>query len=226
MLHIFKNERKITILFFIILTIDILVKLNLDPFPYRYISKPPLVLLLFLYYYYNNNEQRKIKKLWVILALCSFLLGDIFVINHTNIIFLSVSLLLFALAKVFLSLRLSHVSDFNVIKLIPFSIILFFYTVFIVSFLFNSLGDFFAPALISFFISLLLIQFAFLRRGVVNNVSYSYVFTGIIFYKFSEAMMAIKTFKMDLPMQDILIMLFYGIAIYLIFFGIVKEHKN
>ncbi|TGV02700.1 lysoplasmalogenase family protein [Flavivirga rizhaonensis] len=226
MLHIFKNERKISILFFIILTIDILVKLNLDPFPYRYISKPPLVLLLSLYYYYNNNEKRKRKKLWVILALCSFLLGDIFVINHTNIIFLSVSLLLFALAKVFLSLRLSHISDFNVIKLIPFSIILFVYTVFIVSFLFNSLGDFFAPALLSFFISLLLIQFAFLRRGVVNRVSYSYVFLGIIFYKFSEAMMAIKTFKMDLPMQDILIMLFYGISIYLIFFGIVKEHKN
>ncbi|WP_233783213.1 lysoplasmalogenase family protein [Flavivirga eckloniae] len=223
MLDILRNERKVSVLFFIILTIDILVKLNLDPFPYRYVSKPPLVILLFLYYYYNNKEKRKRKKLWVYLALCCFLLGDIFIINHTNIMFLSISLVLFAIAKVFLSLRLSHVSDFSVVRLIPFSIILFAYTVFIISLLFNSLGNFFVPALISFFISLVLIQFAYLRREVVDKFSYVSVFIGIIFYKFSEGMMAIKTFKMDLPMQDILIMLLYGISVYLIFFGIVKE---
>ncbi|GAA3598441.1 lysoplasmalogenase family protein [Flavivirga amylovorans] len=226
MLHIFKNEKKISIIFFIILTIDILVKLNLDPFPYRYISKPPIILLLFLYYHYNNNEKRKIKKLWVTLALCSFLLADIFIIKHTNIILLSVSLLLFALAKVFLSLRLSHKSDFNIIRLIPFSIVIGAYTIFIVSLLFDSLKSFFVPALLSFFISLLLIQFAFLRKDVVDKTSYLYVFFGIILYMICESMMAIKTFKMDLPMQDILIMLFYGIAIYLIVFGIVKEHKH
>ena len=82
------------------------------------------------------------------------------------------------------------------------------------------------PALLSFFISLLLIQFAFLRKDVVGRVSYLYVFFGVIFYMLSESMMAIKTFKMDLPMQDVLIMLFYGIAMYLIIFGIVKVHKK
>ncbi|MDD7884869.1 lysoplasmalogenase family protein [Flavivirga sp. 57AJ16] len=226
MLHTLKNEKKASILFFVILTMDILVKLNLSAFPYRYISKPPLMLLLFFYYCINTNEKRKKKKLWVILALSCFLIGDVLVIKHTDIIFLSTSLLFFALAKIFLSLRLSHESDFNIIRLLPFSIVIFAYTVFIVSFLYNSLKAFFVPALVSFFISLLLIQFAFLRKEVVGRASYLYVFFGIIFYILCESMMAIKTFKMDLPMQDILIMLFYGIAVYLIIFGIVKEHKK
>ena len=203
MLHILKNEKKFSILFFFILTIDILVKLNLNSFPYRYTSKPLIILLLFFYYYFNTIEKRKKKKLWVILALSCFLIGDVLIIEHTNIILLSASLFLFALAKVFLSLRLSHRSDFNIIRLIPFSLMIFAYTVFIVSLLYNSLKNFFVPALLSFFISLLLIQFAFLRKDVVNRISYLYVFFGIIFYMFCESMMAIKTFKMDLPMQDI-----------------------
>ncbi|NMH86681.1 lysoplasmalogenase family protein [Flavivirga algicola] len=226
MSHIFKNEKKFTILFFVVLTIDILVKLNLSSFPYRYISKPPITLLLFLYYCYNTTEKRKIKKSWVILSLSCFLIGDILIIEHTNIILLSASLAIFGFAKIFLSLRLSHRSDFDIMRLVPFSIVLFAYTVFIVSLLYNSLKNFFIPALLSFFVSLLLIQFAFLRKDVVDRISYLYVFFGVIFYMLSEGMMAIKTFKMDLPMQDILIMLSYGISVYLIIFGIVKEHRK
>ncbi len=225
MLHIFKNEKKFSILFFVILAIDILVKLNLPSFPYRYISKPPITIFLLLYYYFNTTEKRKKKKLWVTLGLSSFLLGDILIIEHTNIIFFCVSLFLFGLAKIFIGLRLSHRSDFDIIRLIPFSIVLFAYTVFIVSLLYNSIKNFFVPALLSFFISLLLMQFAFLRRGVVDRVSYLYVFFGVIFYILCESMMAIKTFRLDLPMQDILIMLLYGISVYLLILGIVKEHK-
>lgn len=226
MLHILKNEKKFSILFFVVLAIDIIVKINLNPFPYRYISKPPIILLLIFYYYFNTNEKRKKKKLWVILALSCFLIGDVLIINYTNIIFLGASLLFFTLGKVFLSLRLSHRSDFNIIRLIPFSIVIFSYTVFIVGFLYSSLKNFFAPALLSFFISLLLIQFAFLRKDVVGRVSYLYVFFGVVFYILNESMVAIETFKMDLPMQDVLIMLFYGTGVYLIILGIVKEHKK
>ncbi len=198
----------------------------MPPFPFRYVSKPVVILLLFLYYYHNNFEKRKRKKQWAILALSCFLLADLLIINHNNMILFSLSLLFFALAKVFLSMRLSHKSDFKVVRLIPFSIILFAYTVFIMSLLFNNLGNFFAPALISFFISLLLIQFAFLRRGVVGRFSYLYVFFGVMFYMICESMMAIKTFKTDLPMQDVLIMLTYGTAVYLITLGMVKEHEK
>lgn len=226
MIDLLKNEKKFTLLFFGMLTIDILVKLYCPAFPYRYISKPPLLLLLFLYYYINNQENNNKKNLWINLALLAFLVGDILIINHNNMMLLESSLICFSCAKVFLGLRFSHKSDFEISRLLPYSILMFVYTVGIVSFLYDSLESFFVPALISFFITLLLFQFAFLRKDVVNKISYNYVFFGVVFYIISESMMAIKTFKTDIPLQDPLIMVFYGLALYLITIGIVKERRR
>ena len=39
-------------------------------------------------------------------------------------------------------------------------------------------------------------------------------------------MVAIEVFKTDIPLQDPLIMLFYGLALYLITIGIVKERRR
>lgn len=226
MVHLLKNEKAFTVIFFTMLIIDILVKLYCPAFPYRYMSKPPIVFMLFLYYHFNNKEENKIKHLWITLALLMFFIGDILIINHTEIMFLGASLFFFSLGKIFLSFRFSHKFDFNISRLIPFSIVMFVYTVCIVSFLFNSLKNFFFPALISLFISLLLFQFAFLRKNTVNRKSYIYVFVGVILYIISENMMAIKTFKKDIPLQDFLIMLLYGMALYFIIIGIVKEQRR
>ncbi|MFB9055730.1 lysoplasmalogenase family protein [Mariniflexile ostreae] len=225
MLHVLKNEKKFTLLFFVILTIDILVKLKCPEFPYRFISKPPIVLSLFIYYYLNNTEIDKEKKKFVFWGLLSFLIGTILIINDTNMFYFGASLLFFSLAKLFLSLKFSHKSDFEVSKLIPFSIIIFIYTVWMVCFLYDSLGGFFIPALLSFFLSLLLFQFAFIRSSLVDKCSYVYVLVGVILYLFSESMMVIKIFKTDLPLQDPLIMIFYSVAMYLITIGLVKEKK-
>ena len=158
-------------------------------------------------------------------SLICFFIGDVLIISHKNIIFFSVSLLLFTLGKLFLSFRFSHKSDFKVRRLIPFSIIMFAYTVGLISFLYDGLKQFFLPVIISYFISLLLFQFAYLRKGVVNRTSYLYVFFGIIIYMISEGVMIIKTFKTDVPLQEIIIMLFYGAGLYLVVNGIVVEKK-
>lgn len=223
---ILTNEKKFSVIFFGLLVIDILVKLYSPSFPYRYISKPSIVLMLFFYYYVNTKKSLKKNHLCVILTLGSFLMGDIFMINYTNILFLSASLFFFTMGKVFLSLRICHKYDFEISRLVPLSIILSAYSVFIVSFLYDSLGLFFLPALISFFISILLIQFAFLRKGIVDKTSYLYVFFGVVLYMLSESMLAVEIFKTDIPLQDPLIMLLYGIALYLITMGIVKEKRT
>lgn len=49
------------------------------------------------------------------------------------------------------------------------------------------------------------------------------MFFGIVLFIIGESMMAIKTFKMELPFQDISIMFFYGASVYLIIIGIVNE---
>ncbi|GAA3576899.1 hypothetical protein GCM10022395_27170 [Snuella lapsa] len=177
--------------------------------------------------FYNVNKRgRGIKyHLWVFLGLSFFLVGDLLIINAANIIFLGLSLFFFSLGKIFFCLKFSHKKDFNVLRLVPFSIIMFSYAVFIIGIVLNELKEFLVPALLSFFLSLLMIQFAYLRKGVFNNKSYWYVLLGVTAFIISESIMAVKTFKQDLPFQDFLIMMLYGTAMYFIVLGIVSERR-
>lgn len=218
----FKNLTQFTFIYFLVLAIDILVKLY-GPIEYRYFSKPFLIPLLLLYYYHNKETHNKRGQLWVFLALTSFLIGDILIINHLNQVSLAASLLFFTLGKLFFSLKFIHKEDFNVVRLIPFSILLFAYIFLLVGFVYQDLNVFFSAAIISFFFTLVIFQFAFLRKGVYSSRSYYYVFFGVLLFLVSESIMAIKTFKQNIPYQDFLIMLAYGSSIYLITTGIVFE---
>ncbi|WP_298534756.1 lysoplasmalogenase family protein [uncultured Algibacter sp.] len=223
MIDFLKDKNKFTILFFSLLIADILVKLCCPVFPYRYISKPPILILLILFYYLNQSETGKNGFKWTMIGLSFFLTADVVLINLECKISLGIALFLVSLAKLFFCFRLSHRFDFKVRRLIPFSIIMFSYTVGLISLVYDGLKGFFVPALISFFISLLLFQFAFLRKGVVNNKSYRLVFFGVVLFMISEGLMAIKTFRTDLPFQDGLIMFCYGASMYSIVIGIVNE---
>ena len=223
MLDFLKDKNKFTLLFFGVLMLDILVKLSCPIFPYRYISKPPILILLILFYYLNQSEQKGNNFNWVMIGLLCFLITDVFLINHENIIALGVSLFLVSVAKLLLCFRFSHKFDFKVRRLIPFSILMFSYTLCLVSLVYDGLKGFFVPALLSFFISLLLFQFVYLRRGIVNNKSYWLAFYGVVLFMLSEGLMAIKTFRTDMLFQDGLIMFCYGTSLYLVVMSIVTE---
>lgn len=225
MKSIFTCNTKFTIVFFIVLFIDVLVKLYCPIFPYRFISKPLIVLLLLGYYLKNKAGSDDKKHLWMFLGLCSFLIGDLLIINHTNIVFLGLSLFFFSIGKVFFSFNFSHKNDFDVLRLVPFSVIMFAYAVFLISIVLNELKEFLVPALVSFFLSLLMFQFAYLRKGVCGKKSYMYVFVGVMIYIISESLMAIKTFKQDLPFEDFFIMMFYGISMYYIVLGVINGQQ-
>ncbi|WP_136481879.1 lysoplasmalogenase family protein [Cognatitamlana onchidii] len=219
----FKDKYKFTILYFCVLGFDVLVKLCCPAFPYRYISKPPILIILSLFYFFNHSEIKRSRFRWVSLGLFCFLLADIVLIDVENTISLGVALALVSLGKLLFCFRFSHKFDFQVRRLLPFSIIMFSYTFGLVSLVYDGLKGFFIPALFSFFISLLLFQFAYLRKGVVNNRSYWLVFYGVLLFMISEGLMAIKTFRTDLPFQDGVIMFTYGSAMYLLVMGMVTE---
>lgn len=224
---IFANTKKFTIIFFLVLAIDVFVKLYFPTTSYRFLSKPFVILLLLGFYYSNsrNSDKKKKQHLWMLLGLTSFFIGDLLIINHLNIVFLGLSLLFFSIGKVFFCFKFSHKNDFNIIRLIPFSIIMFGYAFFLISIVLNGLKDFLVPALISFFLSLLMFQFAYLRKGVFTKESYLYVFFGVMIFIISESIMAIKTFRQDIPFQDFLIMMLYGTSMYFIVLGSTKERK-
>lgn len=160
-----------------------------------------------------------------VLGLIFFLTGDMLIIHHTNLVFLSLSLFFFSIGKVFFTFSFSHKNDFDVLRLVPFSIIMFAYAVFLISIVLNGLREFLVPALVSFFLSLLMFQFAYLRKGVCNKKSYMYVFVGVMIYIIGESMMAIKTFRFDLPFEDFFIMALYGLSMYYIVLGVVHGQQ-
>ncbi len=225
MISLFKNKIYFSVLFAAVLFIDIAVKIYLEDFPYRYISKPIVLSLLIGFYLVNNKETNKKKSLYVLLGLLSFLIGDIFVIDYSTQVFFIVSMLLFSLGKLFYCLKFTNFEDFNVNRLIPFLIICFIFMVFIFRLIYENLGDYFIPVLIYFFVSLLLALFSFLRKNATNVDSYRMVFLGILFFLVSETVMVLKTFYHEIIFQDFLVMFTYGVAQYLIVTGLLLEYK-
>jgi len=225
MIRLFKNKTYFFVLFTVILLLDIIVKICLENFPYRYISKPLVLLLLITFYLINNKGPRKNKFLYVLLGLIVFLIGDIFVINHTNKVFFICSMLLFSLGKLLYCLNFSNVKEFNLSRLIPFLLFCFIFIVVIFRLVYENLGSYFIPVMSYFFISLLLALFSFLRKNATTITSYRIVFLGILFFLVSETVMVIKTFYHEIIFQDFIVMFTYGFAQYFIITGLLLEYK-
>lgn len=223
---LFTNHKNFAFLYFSVLLIDIIVKVGLPEFPYRFMSKPWLMILLMVYFFYNKVGHNKKRHGWVYLALLSFLIGDITIIIHENVNFFLISILFFSIGKLFFCAKFSHKKDFEISKLIPFTLAIFVYIILIVAFLFVDVHAFMIPALIAFFLTLLMLQFAFLRKGVYNTTSFNSVFIGVLLFTISESIMAIKTFKFPLPFEDVIIMLLYGMSVYFLVFGIINEKEG
>ena len=222
---IFINKINFTILFFLILFIDVYVKIYSDNLNYRFFSKPLVLISLILFYYFNKKGKNKKIEQNVVLALLFFLLGNFMTLNPLNNFSLILSILFFAVGKVFFCLKFKNTGDFEFSRLFPFSIIIYVFITFVISMVYENLQAFLIPGLITLFISLLMLNLAYLRKDRFSKVSYLYVLYGCLLFVFVESINAIYTFNKDLPFPTFLIMLFYGISMYLIVFGIVYERR-
>lgn len=223
---LFKKSKTFAVVFFAILLLDIIVKHTLPAFPYRYFSKPLVVLLLLAFYIINTQEKFKFRRILVVCALLLFLAGDLSLIkgNFDNI-FLIIGISFFVLGKAFYCFRFLHSKEFKIRRLLPFFVICFLLVITLLFLIFDNLGEMMIPVLIYFFIALMMLLLAYLRKDVVNKTSYKLVLLGAVISIFSDSVTAIKEFYIDIPYQEIMIMLFYGISQYLIITGLVIE-KN
>lgn len=226
MLSLFKNRTYFTILFFTILCVDIIVKLYVEQFPYRYFSKPMIMGSLIVYYGLNNTETSKWRKRYFYIALSSFLLGDILFITYEITVLYIISILLFIVGKLFYTFRFSNQRDFSLVTLFPLFIGCFIYMIGIMMLVIDNLKAFFLPTLIYLFASLIVILFAFLRKDEVIYKSYILVFIGVVIAIISDSITLIQSFYNPyFPYHKTLIMLFYGASQFLIVYGIVEEVK-
>ncbi len=226
MSKLFENRKYFTFVFGFILITDILVKLFLETFPYRYVSKPLIMISLIGFYVTNQKEDTKGGYNLMVIALFCFLIGDIFLIAYEINAFYIIGVVLFIVGKLFYVFRFSNQKDFKLLRLIPFFMICFVYMVGLMHFVMGNLGSFLIPILIYIFVSLMVVLFAFLRKNEVDVKSYVLVLTGVVVAIISDSITVLQSFyNPNFPYHKILIMLIYGISQYLIVIGIVEEKK-
>lgn len=205
--------------------LDTYVKVELTPTPIRYITKSSLIGLLLFFYLHNEQEDEKKKMYLVVTAICCFIVGDFFMINGESKSFLVTGVFFFAIAKVLYSIRFLNKKDFNILKLIPFLLFCFTYMTSVMLLVYNNLGSYFLPVLVYLFIVMLTAQFAYLRKGEVNNSSYWLVLIGVILSMFSDSINILKEYyDPNIAYNNYTIMFFYGASQYFIVTGLVREN--
>ena len=222
----FINKINFSVIFFAILLLDVFVKVCTSDLSYRYFTKPLVLIFLIIFYYLNVTYYRKRVNKNVFFALIFFLLGDFFILNSSNTFFLFSSILFFAIGKIFLCLKFKNKEDFEYSRLRPFSIAIYIFITFIILMIYKNLRMFFIPGMLSFFISLLMLNLAYLRKEHFTKWSYFFVLLGCLLFVLIEGVNAISTFNNELPFPYFFIMIFYGISMYLIVLGIVIEEQK
>lgn len=224
--YVFSSQIRFSIVFLIILLVDVYIKTHSDNLDYRYLSKPLVLISLIAFYYFNKRHKKEEVEKNVLLALGAFLLGGVMILNYSNKYFLLLGMIFFAVGKVFFCLKFKSKEDFEFSKLFPFALIIYVFITFVISMVYKNLKAFFVPSLISLFISLVMLNLAYLRKTEFSKLSYLFVLIGCVLFVTVEGINAINTFNKSLPFPAFLVMLFYGISMYLIVLGIVNEKEN
>jgi len=216
------TERQFTILFFIIVLIELLTGSTESLQNAHYIAKPAIIIsLIFLFIKTSESLSRPIKNL-TLLALVFSLLGDILLlfVNQSQHFF-TLGLVAFLTAHLmyvllFLKHRNTDKSPFGFIGLLLIYATSLFY------FLKDGLGVMLIPVVVYMVVILAMATTAYLRKNKVNALSYGLVFLGALFFMASDSILALNKFHQPIPWSNISIMVTYAIAQYLIVLGILK----
>lgn len=216
------KEKQFSILFFIIVLLE-LISGSSETLKYsHYLAKPAIVMsLLFLFVNTGKNLPKSLRTKTTI-ALIFALLGDILLMFvDVSPHFFTIGLVAFLIAHVFYILVfLKHKnSTLSPVRLI---IPLLIYAAFLFYLLKDGLGAMLVPVIIYMLIILTMTTSAYLRKNSVNILSYKLVFQGAILFMISDSILAINKFYQPLILSNISIMITYALAQYLIVLGILK----
>lgn len=220
------TEKQFSVLFFVIVLFEIITGSTETLKMVHYIAKPAIVIsLIFLFIKTSEGVSKSIKRI-TLLALVFSLLGDIllmFVEQSPH--FFTIGLVAFLTAHIMYILAfLKHRNKQK--PIIGFIVFLLIYASGLFYLLKDGLGDMLIPVIVYMIVILSMATSAFLRKGMVNNLSYNLVFTGAIFFMISDSILALNKFYEPLPFSNISIMLTYALAQFLIVIGILKLKRG
>jgi uncharacterized membrane protein YhhN len=215
-----------TIIFTIIVVLELIFG-SFESYTYwHYFTKPAIVITLLLFFIFNSDHLNIFIKSVTILALLFSLLGDVllmFVSNSEH--FFIAGLVSFLLAHIMYILV--FLRDRNRKKnSMPFIAFLLLYATGLFFLIKDGLGDLLIPVLVYMTVILVMATTAFMRKGIVIDRGYLYVFIGAVFFMVSDSLLATNKFYTTLPFSNVCIMTTYAVAQFLIVLGILKSHKK
>jgi hypothetical protein len=225
MKRFFNSTLKFSLVYFSLLLLDLLIIVWGSNELWRLGTMPVIALLLIVFYIYNDKSARPWKFAFMVIALSWFLLANIAVLFRNESIMLILISVFFILGNVFYILIFSNNRDFDFIRLLPILALYLIYMFVILQLTQDRLGDLLIPIFIFLFVTLLTIQFALLRKSAVTKNSYYLVITGMLVLLMSHTSAVLSVFYKTFDNQDVLTMLLYSIAQFLIVIGVINEKK-
>ncbi|WP_439151751.1 lysoplasmalogenase [Winogradskyella sp.] len=216
------KEKQFSILFFIIVLLELITGSSEALNYSHYMVKPAIVTsLIFLFVNTGKSLSRSLKSK-TLLALIFALLGDILLMFvDASPHFFTFGLLAFLIAHVFYILVfLEHKNSTK--SPLGFMIILLVYATFLFYLLKDGLEAMLIPVIIYMLVILSMATSAYLRKNSVSELSYKLIFLGALLFMISDSILAINKFYQPIPLSNILIMVTYALAQYLIVLGILK----
>ena len=218
-----KTEKKFSIIYVILLTIELFTDSNSDFTNVHYFAKPAILIALILFFWIHSKQLEANSRILTILALLFSLIGDVLLMFvDTSLDYFIGGLVSFLIAHlmyvvVFLKKRNSNKSA------APILIILLIYASGIFYFLKTGLGDMLIPVTLYMIVILTMSTTAFLRKQRVNSSSYNFVLFGAILFMISDSLLALNKFYEPLAYVELSIMTTYAFAQLFIVFGINKQ---
>ena len=216
------TQKTFSILFFLIVALELICGSVESLSTYHYITKPSILIALLLFFWTQSSIINKSIRILTLIALVFSLLGDVllmFVDLSPN--YFMMGLIAFLIAHVFYILVFLKHRDKSKQPL-WFGLLLIVYCIGMFYGLKDGLGEMLIPVLIYMLVILTMAITAFWRNNSVGKWSYVLVFFGALFFMMSDSLLAINKFHTTLPLSNVSIMLTYALAQFFIVSGILK----
>lgn len=210
-------------LIFVIITIGEILSGQSTSYEHlHYVFKPAIVVSLILFFWFHSKTIDHKLRTFVLCALLFSLCGDIllmFVEVSPNYFLFGLISFLIAHVLYVLAFKLQRNKKVNaygfVILLIAYASGLFYV-------LLDGLNDMMIPVMIYMLVILSMATTAYLRKGIVNRISYLMVLLGALLFLISDSILALNKFYQPQQYANITIMTTYALAQFLIVIGILK----
>jgi len=180
---------------------------------FRWWTKPFLMPILLGYFWFLTIEKKKIRNNYLIFAILFSFLGDVFLLFQNGILF---GLAEFLLAHIFYCLIFYRKKQGN--RRFDFLAVILIYLIFLLSFLWNSLGSMQIPVVVYALTVATMLYFALCTKNRLLAV-------GALLFVISDSALSVELFKHQAVFLRLLVMLTYVLGQLFLVKGIVETSK-